>query len=107
VHRSHEKYHDVDIMDDILLGWWACLKTLQFAGFKIEFGLYVKKEVDNALSQLDRDIQKLSIDIDALKSKCGRIIYAKSTKSMLIEECLRQASVLTKGKAVYVWLWFL
>jgi hypothetical protein len=47
----------VDIMDDILLGWWACLKTLQFAGFKIEFGLYVKKEVDNALSQLDRDIQ--------------------------------------------------
>ena len=32
----------VDITNNILPGRWASLKTLQFAGFKIEFGLYVK-----------------------------------------------------------------
>ncbi|XP_059433309.1 uncharacterized protein LOC132166499 [Corylus avellana] len=96
----------VDITDDMLLGWWRCLETLQFAGFKIEFafdhlkrithahfGLYVEKQVDNVVDQLDRDIKGLTRKLERIKS-------AKSAKSSIIEECLREATVLRKGKAV-------
>ena len=101
----------VDVTDDILLGWWRRLKILQFAGFKIEFaydhlkrvahahfGHYVEKQVDNALHQLDRDIERLYVDIEALESKRKHIISTKS--SLNIEECLREASVQKKGKVV-------
>ncbi|XP_059434733.1 uncharacterized protein LOC132167724 [Corylus avellana] len=99
----------VDITDYILLNWWTCLKTLQFAGFKIEFvfdrlkrvthahfGLYVEKHVDSVVDQLDRDIEKL----EALTRKRERIKSAKSAKSLLIEECLREAYVLRNVKAI-------
>jgi hypothetical protein len=96
----------VDITDDILLGWWRCLETLQLAGFKIEFafdhlkrvthahfGLYVEKHVDNVVDQLDRDFMEITRKLERIKS-------AKASKSRFIEECLREASVLKKGKAV-------
>ena len=89
----------VDITHDILLDWWTCLKILRLEGFQIDFafdrlkrvthayfGRYVEKEVDDVLDQLEK-----------LKRKVKRI---KSAKSSLIEECLREASVLKKGKAV-------
>ncbi|XP_059434281.1 uncharacterized protein LOC132167352 [Corylus avellana] len=89
----------VNITHDILLDWWTCLKILQLEGFQIDFafdrlkrvthayfGLYVEKEVDNALHQLEKWTRKV---------KC-----IKSAKSSLIEECLREASILKKGKAV-------
>ncbi|KAE8077469.1 hypothetical protein FH972_016030 [Carpinus fangiana] len=90
----------VDITLDILLDWWTCLKILQVEGFQIgfafdrlkrvthaHFGLYVEKEVDNALHQLEKWTRKVE-----------RIKSAKS--SSIIEECWREASVLKKGKAV-------
>jgi hypothetical protein len=97
----------VDITHDILQGWWRCLRILQFVGFKVDFvfgrlkrvtnahfGLYVEKQVDNALDQLDRDIE-------ALTRKRERIKSAKSAKfSLNIEECLREGSLLGKGKAI-------
>ncbi|XP_059434689.1 uncharacterized protein LOC132167696 [Corylus avellana] len=89
----------VDITIGILLSWWRCLKILQFAGFKIEFafdrlkrvthahfGLYVEKQVDNTVDQIEKCTRKLE--------------YIKSAKSNLIEECLREALILKKEKAV-------
>ena len=82
----------VDIREDLLGNWWASLKILQFANFEIQFafdhlkrvvnayfGLHIKKEVDNTLDKIDREIQ-------ALKDKRKCIV---ATKSSLIEECLR------------------
>ncbi|GMY06391.1 putative leucine-rich repeat receptor-like protein kinase [Fagus crenata] len=92
----------VDIKEDLLCNWWTSLKILQFANFEIQFafdnlkrvvhayfGLHIKKEVDNTLDKIDREIQ-------ALKDKRKCIITAKSN---LIEECLREASILKHGKA--------
>ena len=92
----------VDIKEDLLCNWWTSLKILQFANFEIQFafdnlkrvvhayfGLHIKKEVDNTLDKIDREIQ-------ALKDKRKCIITAKSN---LIEECLREAWILKHGKA--------
>ncbi|KAF3955591.1 hypothetical protein CMV_019203 [Castanea mollissima] len=95
----------VDITEDLLLNWWTSLRILQFAEFNIQFafdhlkrvvqaylGLCVRKEVDNALDKIDRDILALEE-----KRKC--IIAAKSKKSNLAEECLKEASILKHWKA--------
>ena len=84
------------------------LLSLQFAEFNIQFafdhlkrvvqayhGLCVRKGVDNALEKIDRDIL-------ALEEKRKRIIATKSgkkKKSNLIEECLKEASILKHRKA--------
>ena len=95
----------VDITEDLLLEWWTTLRILQFAKFKIQFafdrlkrvmqaylGLRVKKEVDNGLDKIDKDIL-------ALKEKRKRLIAAKSENSSLTEERLREASILKNWKA--------
>ena len=95
----------VDITQDLLLNWWTSLKILQFAEFEIQFafdhlkrvahasfGLHIRKKVDNARDKINRDIQILKD-----KQKC--IIAAESAKSSLIKECLREASILKRGKA--------
>jgi hypothetical protein len=95
----------VDITTDMLLNWSTILKTLQRAGFSIQFvvdhfkriscasfGLYVREQVDKALDQINRDIE-------ALKVKRDRITCAESTKSTFIKECLREASSLKRWKA--------
>jgi hypothetical protein len=89
----------VDITIGLLLSWWRCLKILQFAGFKIEFafdrlkrvthahfGLYVENQEDNAVEQIEKFTRKLK--------------HIQSAKSSLIKECLREALVLKKEKAV-------
>ena len=95
----------VDITEDLLLNWWTSLRILHFAEFNIQFafdhlkrvvqayhGLCVRKGVDNALEKIDRDIL-------ALEEKRKRMIAAKSKKSNLIEECLKEASILKHWKA--------
>uniref|UniRef100_A0A7N2MJ97 Uncharacterized protein n=1 Tax=Quercus lobata TaxID=97700 RepID=A0A7N2MJ97_QUELO len=95
----------VDITEDLLLEWWTTLRILQFAKFKIQFafdrlkrvmqaylGLRVKKEVDNGLDKIDKDIL-------ALKERRKRLIAAKSENSSLTEERLREASILKNWKA--------
>ena len=95
----------VNITENLLLNWWTCLKILQLAEFKIQFafdhlkrvvhaylGLHFGKEEDITLEKIDRDIQ-------ALKDKRKSIIAAESTKSSLIKECLREASILKNVSA--------
>jgi hypothetical protein len=102
----------VEITHDLLINWWTILKTLQRAGFRIQFaidhfkriscahfGLYVSDQVDNALKEIDRDISKLSKDIEALKVKHKCIISAQSTKSTFIEKCLREGWSLKPWRA--------
>ena len=102
----------VEITHDLLLNWGTILKTLQRAGFRIQFavdhfkriscahfGLYVSDQVDNALNEIDRDISKLSKDIEALKVKHKCIISAQSTKSTFIEKCLREGWSLKRWRA--------
>nr|POE66448.1 hypothetical protein CFP56_29295 [Quercus suber] len=102
----------VDITKDLLLNWWASFKMLQFARFEIQFafdhlkrltrayfGLYVKRRVDNAFDNIDRDLTRLNKDIEALEKKRECIKSAKSAKSIKIEECLREASILKHGIA--------
>ena len=95
----------VNITENLLLNWWTCLKILQFAEFRIQFasdhlrrvahaylGLHVRKEVDITLDKIDTEIQ-------ALEDKRKNVIAAKSTKSNLFKECLREASILKYGNA--------
>ena len=102
----------VDITKDLLLKWWTIFKMLQFARFEIQFasdhlkrvahayfGLCVKKQVDNSLDNIDRDLAKLHKDIESLEKKRGYIKSGKSTKSSIIEECLREASVMKHSRA--------
>ena len=90
----------VDITKDLLLNWWTSLRILQFAEFNIQFafdylkrvvqaylGLRLRKEVDDALDKIDRDILEL-------KEKRKRVISAKTKESSLKEECLKEASIL-------------
>uniref|UniRef100_A0A2N9ESL2 Phorbol-ester/DAG-type domain-containing protein n=1 Tax=Fagus sylvatica TaxID=28930 RepID=A0A2N9ESL2_FAGSY len=108
-----------DITKDLLLNWWTSLKMLQCARFEIQFaldhlkrlthayfGLHVKKRVDDALNKIDGDIAKLYKDlqnlpkkIESLEKKRECIRCTESTKSNLIKECLREASVLKHRKA--------
>jgi hypothetical protein len=102
----------VEITHDLLLNWWAILKTLQRAGFRIQFavdhfkrvsrahfGLYVNDEVENALDEIDRDISQRYKDIQALEVKRKSITSAKSTKSNFIEKCLREGWSLKRWRA--------
>lgn len=102
----------VDITEDLLLNWWTSFKILQFARFETSFafnhlkrvaqayfGLFVKEKASIALDNIDRDIAKHCEDIEALKGKRERIKSAESTKSSLIEECLKDASVLKYERA--------
>ena len=95
----------VNITENLLLNWWTCLKILQFAEFRIQFasdhlrrvahaylGLHVRKEVDITLDKIDAEIQ-------VLEDKRKHVIAAKSTKSNLFKECLREASILKYGNA--------
>ena len=95
----------VDITEDLLLNWWTSLRILHFAEFNIQFafdhlkrvveaylGLRVRKEVEDAVDKIDKDIL-------ALEEKRKRMIAAKSKKSNLIEECLKEASILKHWKA--------
>ncbi|KAK9993746.1 hypothetical protein SO802_023449 [Lithocarpus litseifolius] len=50
-------------------------------------GLRLRKEVDDALDKIDRDILEL-------KEKRKRVIAAKTKESSLKEECLKEASIL-------------
>ena len=94
-----------DITKDLLFKWWTTLRILQFAEFKIQFafdhlkrvveaylGLRVRKEVEDAVDKIDKDIL-------ALEEKRKRIIAAKSTKSGITEECFREALLLKHCKA--------
>ncbi|KAK7828277.1 hypothetical protein CFP56_030418 [Quercus suber] len=77
----------VDITKDLLLNWWTSLKILQLKRLAhAYYGLHVKKKADNALDELNKHFQ-------ALKRKC--IVAGKFS---LIEECLREASILEHGK---------
>lgn len=102
----------VDITKNLLLKWWTCLMTLQFAEFDIQFafdhlkrvahaylGLHVRNEGYNALNKMDSDIQELEDKCKALKDKRKYVKAAESAKSSLIKECLREASILRHGKA--------
>nr|POE66447.1 hypothetical protein CFP56_29294 [Quercus suber] len=102
----------VDITKDLLLNWWTSFKMLQSARFEIQFafdhlrrlthayfGLYVKSRVDNTLDNIERDLAKLYKDKEELEKKRECIKSAKFAKSTIIEECLRDASVLKHGIA--------
>ena len=54
--------------------------------------LHVRKEVDITLDKIDAEIQ-------VLEDKRKHVIAAKSTKSNLFKECLREASILKYGNA--------
>nr|POF27563.1 hypothetical protein CFP56_76441 [Quercus suber] len=102
----------VDITKDLLLNWWTSIKMLEFAGFEIQFdfqhlkrvthayyGRKVNRRVLDALENIDEVIAQRSEEIETLKKKRDRIIFAESGKSNKIEECLREASVLKYRKA--------
>ncbi|KAG7980724.1 hypothetical protein I3843_05G198200 [Carya illinoinensis] len=102
----------VDITKDLLLVWWTSLRTCQDAGFEIKplvdhlkrvahafFGLYIGKQAD----KIERDIAKLSQVLEELKRNHDCI--ASSTKPDSVKECLMEASVLKKGKAITERLW--
>ena len=55
--------------------------------------IYVEKHVDNVIDQLDRDFMEITRKLERIKS-------AKASKFSFIEECLREGSVLKKGKAI-------
>ncbi|KAF5450702.1 hypothetical protein F2P56_031031 [Juglans regia] len=95
----------VDITTDLLLIWWTILRTCQVAGFEVQsvfdhlkrvadafFGLYVGKQAD----KVERDLAELKRKHDCI---------AFSTKRDLVDECLREASVLKQGKAITERLW--
>ncbi|KAK7820439.1 hypothetical protein CFP56_038903 [Quercus suber] len=100
----------VDITKDLILDWWTSLKMLQAARFEIQFafnhlkrvahayfGLYVKKRVENfntVLSELHKEVQNLQNKIEVLEKKREDIRSAESAKSNLIEECMREATIL-------------
>ncbi|KAF3950843.1 hypothetical protein CMV_023451, partial [Castanea mollissima] len=109
-----------DISEDELIHWWTYLKALLSAGFKIQFafdhlnrvvrayfGLRLKKQVQETLSQLKRDItvcsaqlNELTTKLDLLKYKQKRIMSEESgKKSSLIDECLKEATRLKWRKA--------
>ncbi|KAF3947500.1 hypothetical protein CMV_026373 [Castanea mollissima] len=67
-----------DITKDLLLKWWTTLRILKFAEFKIQFafdhlkrvveaylGLRVRKEVEDAVDKIDKDILALEKNASA------------------------------------------
>ena len=97
----------VDVTEDLLLNWWTRLRILQFAGFKIQFAFdhlkrvvqaYLGLHVDDAIDQINRDIL-------ALQEKLKCIIEAKSARSSLTEERLREASILKNWKVGTLFLY--
>lgn len=109
-----------DISEDDLIHWWTYLKALLSAGFKIQFafdhlkrvvrayyGLQLKKQVHETLSQLERDIRvcsaklkELTEKLNLLENKQKSIMSEESgKKSKLIDECLKEATRLKWRKA--------
>ena len=101
----------VDVTEDLLFNWWTTLRILQFAEFKVQFafdhlervvrahlGIHVEKEEDDAIDKINRDIL-------ALQEKLKCIIEAKSARSSLTEERLREASILKNWKAGTLFLY--
>lgn len=112
-----------DISEDDLIHWWTYLKALLSAGFKIQFafdhlnrverayyGLRLKKQVHETLSQLERDItvcsaasaqlKKLAEKLNLLEYKQKSIMSEESgKKSSLIDACLKEATRLKWRKA--------
>ena len=109
-----------DISEDELIHWWTYLKALLSAGFKIQFafdhlnrvvrayyGLQLKKQVNETLSLLERDIKLCSDQLKELKKKLDLLENKQKSikseesanKSSLIDECLKEATRLKWRKA--------
>ncbi|CAK7338665.1 unnamed protein product [Dovyalis caffra] len=98
----------IDISSNLLLNWWNNLKTLKFAGFKVQlafdhldkvvrayFGLQVDKsedELDTKIKSLSAAFEQLTGEMKALKETRECVALAKASKSDIIKDCLTEAA---------------
>ncbi|KAF2315057.1 hypothetical protein GH714_038046 [Hevea brasiliensis] len=105
----------VDITEGILQEWWACLKFVQLAGFRIQFiidhlkrvirahfVLQARKYTDHTSVEKNQEIEQISKDIKELTSKLEATkeqqehdkSLAHAATASLMKQFLRDASVM-------------
>ncbi|KDP39904.1 hypothetical protein JCGZ_03435 [Jatropha curcas] len=105
----------VDITEDILQEWWACLKFVQLAGFKIQsiidhvkrvarayfvlqarmFTDYTSVEKNEEIEQISSDIKVLTVKLEEIKEQQEHNkLNAQAATASLMKQFLRDASAM-------------